>query len=60
MTPKPVPHLDTVQLDQSHGVAFLDAEAQLHKYRTLFERIDAVALSQEKTRALVHTLMRER
>ncbi|MBA2807277.1 helix-turn-helix transcriptional regulator [Streptomyces sp. KM273126] len=55
----PVPHLDTVQLDQSHGVAFLDAEAQLHKYRTLFERIDAVALSPENTRALVHTLMRE-
>ncbi|MER6091493.1 helix-turn-helix domain-containing protein [Streptomyces bluensis] len=55
----PVPPLDTVQLDQSHGVAFLDAEAQLHKYRTLFARIDAVALSPEKTRALVHTLMRE-
>ncbi|GGZ77825.1 helix-turn-helix domain-containing protein [Streptomyces bluensis] len=55
----PVPPLDTVQLDQSHGVAFLDAEAQLHKYRTLFGRIDAVALSPEKTRALVHTLMRE-
>ncbi|MFI1731222.1 Scr1 family TA system antitoxin-like transcriptional regulator [Streptomyces acidicola] len=54
-----MPHLDTVQLDQSHGVAFLDAEAQLYKYRTLFERIDAVALSQEKTRDLVHTLMRE-
>ncbi|GEC09786.1 transcriptional regulator [Streptomyces spinoverrucosus] len=55
----PVPQLDTVQLDQSHGVAFLDAEAQLHKYRTLFERIDAVALGPEKTRSLVHNLMRE-
>ncbi|WP_409471126.1 helix-turn-helix domain-containing protein [Streptomyces sp. HC307] len=55
----PVPQLDTVQLDQSHGVAFLDAEAQLQKYRTLFDRIDAVALSPEKTRDLVHHLMRE-
>lgn len=55
----PVPQLDTVQLDQSHGVAFLDAEAQLQKYRTLFERIDTVALSPEKTRDLVHALMRE-
>jgi transcriptional regulator with XRE-family HTH domain len=55
----PVPQLDTVQLDQSHGVAFLDAEAQLHKYRTLFERIEAVALSPEKTRDLIHNVMRE-
>ncbi|MET9835611.1 helix-turn-helix transcriptional regulator [Streptomyces sp. NPDC006385] len=55
----PVPQLDTVQLDQSHGVAFLDAEGQLHKYRTLFERIDAVALSPDETRSLVHNLMRE-
>ncbi|MEU6231217.1 helix-turn-helix transcriptional regulator [Streptomyces sp. NPDC047042] len=55
----PVPQLDTIQLDQSHGVAFLDAEAQLHKYRTLFERIEAVALSPEKTRELIHHVMRE-
>lgn len=55
----PVPQLDTVQLDQSHGVAFLDAEAQLHKYRRLFERIEAVALSPEKTRDLIHNVMRE-
>ncbi|MEV5874008.1 helix-turn-helix transcriptional regulator [Streptomyces sp. NPDC052101] len=55
----PVPQLDTVHLDQAHGLAFLDAEAQLHKYRTLFERIDAVALAPEKTRDLVHNVMRE-
>lgn len=54
-----VPQLDTVQLDQSHGVAFLDAEAQLHKYRTLFERIETVALSPDETRAFVRQLMRE-
>ncbi|MBX7549488.1 Scr1 family TA system antitoxin-like transcriptional regulator [Streptomyces sp. NPDC004232] len=55
----PVPQLDTIQLDQSHGVSFLDAEAQLHKYRTLFDRIDAVALSPDKTRDHIHDLMRE-
>jgi transcriptional regulator with XRE-family HTH domain len=55
----PVPQLDTVQLDQSHGAAFLDAEAQLRKYRTLFERVEAVALSPEKTRDLIHTVMRD-
>ncbi|CAM5459033.1 Scr1 family TA system antitoxin-like transcriptional regulator [Streptomyces pilosus] len=29
----PVPPLGTVHLDQSHGPAFLDSEAQLAKYR---------------------------
>ncbi|KUN80203.1 helix-turn-helix domain-containing protein [Streptomyces griseoruber] len=55
----PVAQLDTVHLDQSHGIAFLDAEAQLHKYRTLFTRIEAVALSPEKTRDLIQHVMRE-
>jgi transcriptional regulator with XRE-family HTH domain len=55
----PVPELDTVHLDQSHGLVFLDAEAQLHKYRTLFDRIEAVALDPDKTRELIHTVMRE-
>ncbi|WP_149827459.1 helix-turn-helix domain-containing protein [Streptomyces tailanensis] len=54
-----VPALDTVQLDQSHGAKFLDAEAQLHKYRTLFDRIEAIALSADKTRDLIHNVMRE-
>ncbi|MFF6786718.1 Scr1 family TA system antitoxin-like transcriptional regulator [Streptomyces sp. NPDC012510] len=54
-----VPQLDTVYLDQSHGLAFLDAEAQLHKYRTLFDRIEAVALAPEKTRDLIHNVMRD-
>ncbi|WP_405671600.1 helix-turn-helix domain-containing protein [Streptomyces sp. NBC_01530] len=55
----PVPQLDTVYLDQAHGLAFLDAEAQLHKYRTLFDRIDAVSLSPDETRSLIGNLMRE-
>ncbi|MFD9864015.1 helix-turn-helix domain-containing protein [Streptomyces alboflavus] len=55
----PVPQLDTVYLDQSHGIAFLDAEAQLHKYRTLFERLEAVALTPARTRDLIHTVMQD-
>ncbi|WP_031479236.1 helix-turn-helix domain-containing protein [Streptomyces bicolor] len=55
----PVPQLDTVYLDQAHGLAFLDAEAQLHKYRTLFSRIEALALAPEKTRDLIHNVMRD-
>ncbi|WP_371661492.1 helix-turn-helix domain-containing protein [Streptomyces sp. NBC_00280] len=55
----PVPELDTVYLDQAHGLAFLDAEAELRKYRTLFDRIEAIALDPEKTRNLIHTVMRD-
>ncbi|WP_037678676.1 helix-turn-helix transcriptional regulator [Streptomyces griseus] len=55
----PVPQLDTVYLDQAHGLAFLDAEAQLHTYRTLFDRIESVALAPAETRDLIHTVLRE-
>ncbi|WP_345034331.1 helix-turn-helix transcriptional regulator [Streptomyces sannanensis] len=50
----PVPQLDTVHLDQSHGLMFLDAEAQLQKYRTLFGRLKAVMLTPAKARDLIH------
>ncbi|MFE4796454.1 helix-turn-helix transcriptional regulator [Streptomyces sp. NPDC056708] len=50
----PVPELDTVHLDQSHGLAFLDAETQIHNYRTLFSRIEDAALSPADTRNLIH------
>ncbi|MGW2224753.1 helix-turn-helix domain-containing protein [Streptomyces formicae] len=55
-----VPRLDTVHLDQSHGPVFLDAEAQLCKYRVLLERMEARALpptqSQDLIRSIVQTL----
>lgn len=53
-----VPQLDTVYLDQSHGLAFLDAESQLAKYRMLFDRIEAVALPPGGTRDLIHDIAR--
>lgn len=55
----PVPQLDTVYLDQAHGLAFLDADAQLHKYRTLFDRIGTIALTPEKTRDLILHVLRD-
>lgn len=55
----PVAPLDSVYLDQSHGLAFLDAEAQLHKYRTLFDRVDAVALAPDRTRDLIHSVIQD-
>lgn len=55
----PVPQLDTVHLDQSHGPVFLDAEAQLHKYRVLLERMEAKTLAPEKTRDVIHAIARD-
>ncbi|MCP3819962.1 helix-turn-helix transcriptional regulator [Streptomyces sp. A3M-1-3] len=54
----PVPQLDTVQLDQSHGSALLDAEHQLSKYRTLLDRLEATALRPAKSRDFIHTIAR--
>ncbi|KRV51192.1 DNA-binding protein [Wenjunlia vitaminophila] len=54
----PVPQLDTVQLDQSHGSVLLDAEAQLNKYRVLLDRMAAVALGPEKSRDLIFSIIR--
>ncbi|MET7480944.1 helix-turn-helix transcriptional regulator [Streptomyces sp. NPDC005648] len=55
----PVPQLDTVHLDQSHGPVFLDAEAQLGKYRVLLDRMEAKALPPEKARDLIHSITQE-
>lgn len=54
----PVPQLDTVQLDQFHGAVFLDAEAQLSKYRTLLEQVEALALKTEDSRDFIHAIAR--
>lgn len=52
----PVPQLDTVHLDQTHGLMYLDAEHQLGDYRVLFERMGAVALSPGKSREFIGTV----
>ncbi|MBA2947334.1 helix-turn-helix domain-containing protein [Streptomyces himalayensis] len=55
----PVPQLDTVNLDQSHGPVFLDAEAQLDKYRVLLDRMEATALSPEESRDFIHKVIQD-
>ncbi|MFI9496161.1 helix-turn-helix domain-containing protein [Streptomyces halstedii] len=56
----PVPALDTAQLDQSHGPAFVESAAQLEQYRLLFDRLEAVALPGPESRDLIQALARER
>ncbi|WP_369170395.1 helix-turn-helix domain-containing protein [Streptomyces sp. R28] len=53
-----VPQLDTVQLDQSHGIVLLDAEAQLDKYRMVLDRLTALSLIELESRALIHHIIR--
>jgi hypothetical protein len=46
--------LDTIHFDTPNGVSFLDAPAALHKYRTTLDRIEAFALTAEKTRDFLY------
>ncbi|WP_415952082.1 helix-turn-helix domain-containing protein [Streptomyces sp. KLOTTS4A1] len=55
----PVPGLDTVHLDQSHGALLLDAEAQLCKYRVLMRRMESTALTPHASRDLIHTIIND-
>jgi transcriptional regulator with XRE-family HTH domain len=54
-----VPQLDTAQVDTAHGVVFMDSSAQLHRYRTRFERISGTALDPVRSRDLVRTIAQE-
>ncbi|MGA5816517.1 helix-turn-helix domain-containing protein [Kitasatospora sp. NPDC094028] len=54
-----VPELDTVQMDVAQGVLFFDAPADLAMHRTIFDRMDALALSNEKSRDLIRTVKKE-
>ncbi|MET7380874.1 helix-turn-helix transcriptional regulator [Streptomyces sp. NPDC005526] len=54
-----VPRLDTVVRDGPHGTVFIDSEAQLGVFRTLFRRVEAVALDPQRTRDFVHRLAKE-
>jgi transcriptional regulator with XRE-family HTH domain len=54
-----VPRLDTVVRDGPHGSLFIDSEAQLGVFRTLFHRVEAAALAPELSRDLIHRLTKE-
>lgn len=54
-----VPKLDTVMRDGPHGTTFIDSEAQLAVFRTLFRRVEAASLDPERSRELIHKLAKE-
>ncbi|MDV5149411.1 helix-turn-helix transcriptional regulator [Streptomyces sp. SBC-4] len=55
----PVPQLDTVQLDSSHGSILLDADMKLRRYRGLLERLRGLALSTTESRAFIRTIAQD-
>ncbi|MBC7272828.1 MAG: helix-turn-helix transcriptional regulator [Streptomyces sp.] len=55
----PLPKLDTVVRDAPHGTVFIDAEAQLCRFRTLFRKLEAVSLDPERSRDFIHRLAKE-
>ncbi|GGT04056.1 DUF5753 domain-containing protein [Streptomyces griseoviridis] len=54
-----VPKLDTVVRDGPNGASFVDSEAQLAAFRTLFHKVEAVSLDPERSRDFIHRLAKE-
>ncbi|WP_262064082.1 helix-turn-helix domain-containing protein [Streptomyces sp. STR69] len=54
-----VPKLDTAVRDAPHGAAFIDSEAQLGAFRTLFRKVEAVSLDPDQSRDVIHRLAKE-
>lgn len=54
-----VPQLDAVQVDSVIGGHFLDAEAELQRYRTLLDNAESLSLTPDESRQLIHHIARE-
>ncbi|MET7361058.1 helix-turn-helix transcriptional regulator [Streptomyces sp. NPDC005562] len=55
----PIDRLGTVLRDAPHGTAFIDAEAQLDHFRTLFRKVKTASLEPHRSRDLIHQLTKE-
>ncbi|MFJ9946266.1 helix-turn-helix domain-containing protein [Kitasatospora sp. NPDC091207] len=53
-----VPELDTVEMESSRGPIFFDAPSELESYRTIFDRIERAALSEEESRNMIQDIAR--
>ncbi|MEU6678447.1 helix-turn-helix transcriptional regulator [Streptomyces sp. NPDC046925] len=51
-----VPQLDTVLLDTAHGPMYMDAEAQLSRYRRVIGDVEGAALGVVESRDFLHEL----
>jgi transcriptional regulator with XRE-family HTH domain len=55
----PVPQLDTVQIDNTHGPSFVYSEAQLAKYGAHLDWMEEIALPADKSRDFIHAIARQ-
>ena len=55
----PAPQLDTVLVDTKHGGAYLDAEAQLKRYRAMLCKIEEVALGVVESKEFIHRILQQ-
>ncbi|MFG2173288.1 DUF5753 domain-containing protein [Streptomyces niveus] len=51
-----VPQLDTVQVDADTASGYVTAQPQLVRYRAVLDRLEATALTTEKSRDLIHEI----
>ncbi|WP_181970544.1 helix-turn-helix transcriptional regulator [Kitasatospora xanthocidica] len=51
-----VPELDTVEVESSRGALHLDAASELSSYRSIFERTESAALSEDESRNLIRRI----
>ncbi|MGX4692423.1 helix-turn-helix domain-containing protein [Streptomyces sp. JNUCC 63] len=55
----PLSRLDTVLRDAPHGTAFIDAESQLARFRTLLNKVGKAALDPVASRDFIHHMTKE-
>lgn len=53
------PQLDTVQIDSVFGGRFLDADADLMRYRNFLDIAEKASLNAEKSRQFIHSIAQE-
>ncbi|MBB4893848.1 transcriptional regulator with XRE-family HTH domain [Streptomyces olivoverticillatus] len=54
-----VPQLDTVQLDSAYGSVFLDADAQLARYRSMYDALQRLTLGVHESRDVINRIAKE-
>jgi transcriptional regulator with XRE-family HTH domain len=55
----PVPQLDTVQIDSTHGITLLHDAAQLARYKARFERLTTDCLDPRASREFIRAVIRD-
>jgi transcriptional regulator with XRE-family HTH domain len=55
-----ISQLDTAVIESAHDILFMDADAQLNKYRALFVAFEKLSLDADESRKIIHRIGREK